>query len=103
MITELLSYDWPGNVRELENCVERMILFSEKDQITDSFLTTRGPSMKIENEVNGAFQLDVIERETIIKALDQSEWNKVKAAKLLNIGRKALYNKINKFHIEPKQ
>lgn len=103
VISELLSYDWPGNVRELENCVERMILFSEKNHITESFLTTRWLSSTIKNESNSEFQLDVIEKETIIRALNESAWNKVRAARLLNIGRKALYNKMNKLQIEPEK
>lgn len=103
VIEKLRSHDWPGNVRELENCVERMILFSEGDMVTQPFLITGKTSQIADGEINREFHLDTIEREAIIKALDQSEWNKVKAAKLLNIGRKALYNKINKLHIKPKQ
>ncbi len=100
IITELLTYNWPGNVRELENCVERMILFSNKGPITKSYLPTKNLSNEIEKETNNRFQLDIIEKETIISALDESGWNKVKAARLLHIGRKALYNKMKKLQIE---
>ncbi len=100
VIDELVAHDWPGNVRELENCIERMILFTDTDTITDPFL---GNSRTLKNTRDNSLDkldLNIIERETVIKALDKSGWNKVEAAKLLNIGRKALYNKIKKFEIE---
>ncbi len=99
VIEELVSHDWPGNVRELENCVERMILFTENEMITDSYLESRG---KYKKEKMPASKLDlgIIEKETVISALNRTGWNKAEAAKMLNIGRKALYNKIKKFEIE---
>ena len=99
VIEELVAHHWPGNVRELENCVERMILFTEGDTITSSFLEN---SRLVKRGVSDQRELDlnIIEREAVLSALEQSGWNKVEAAKLLNIGRKALYNKIKKFEIE---
>jgi len=99
VIKELVAHNWPGNIRELENCVERMILFSGGDTIFSSFLEssslyTRGVHVPRELDLN------IIEKETVLRALEESGWNKVEAAKLLNIGRKALYNKIRKFEIE---
>ena len=76
-----------------------MILFTENDTITDSHLESRGIYKKGKHSPTN-LNLNIIEKEAVISALNQSGWNKVEAAKLLNIGRKALYNKIKKFEIE---
>ncbi|MCK5686865.1 sigma-54-dependent Fis family transcriptional regulator [bacterium] len=102
VISELISSDWPGNVRELENCVERMILFTEDNTIQKSFLANCLPVYKQNTVLPDILDLNKLEKETVSRALEQSNWNKVEAAKLLNIGRKALYNKINKFEIKKK-
>ncbi len=99
VLAELVTFDWPGNVRELENCVERMILFTESAIIQNSFMGNILPGKNGNEELPSGLDLNLIEKETIMKALEQSSWNKVEAAKLLNIGRKSLYNKINKFNI----
>ena len=99
VIEELISYNWPGNVRELENCVERMFLFNEGDTISKSFLDLR-KQYKRGQLSSAEFDLNLIEKEAVLSALNHTGWNKAEAAKLLNIGRKALYNKIRKFEIE---
>jgi len=111
---EILSlYDWPGNVRELENCIERMTVICPENIITEEYLPQEikdagngslGDKRHNEDsagymDLSGNLHLDEIERETVIKALKRTNWNKSEAARLLNIDRKALYNRIRKYNL----
>jgi len=99
----LVKYKWPGNIRELKNCIERLVVVSKSDTITMDCLPEEfigknyGKNSFI--STNGNLSLPEIEKEVVIKALEKSNWNKSLAAKLLNIDRKALYNRINKYNI----
>lgn len=100
----LKSYDWPGNIRELENVLERAISIIERDTIIKpehlpSSLT--GISM---DKTMGSLEeiLCNAERQAIVDALMIEKGNKSKAAKLLNISRTSLYEKMTKYSIEEK-
>ncbi|MCP4702832.1 MAG: sigma-54-dependent Fis family transcriptional regulator, partial [Gammaproteobacteria bacterium] len=84
----LEHYVFPGNVRELENILERAITLCEnnKIQVEDLQLPEFGGSPQIEN-LTGHLDplLDDVQKETILNALEQTRWNKTKAAKLLGI------------------
>jgi DNA-binding NtrC family response regulator len=97
----LEDYCWPGNVRELANVVERAILISvDRDEIVPDDLpqTIVAPSFsqsKRERTLsNDALRLDSMEKEHIEKVLEFAGGNKSKAARLLGISRKKLYQKI---------
>ena len=99
----LIQYNWPGNVRELENCLERLIVICQDDMIT---LKCLPEEMFGEKSIKNFFvsrkenyTLDEIEKDAVEKALEKAKWNKSQAAKLLNIDRKALYNRIKKYNI----
>jgi len=103
------KYDWPGNLRELKNVIKRAVLLSSGDMIhTDTLPTemlTAINSQKIEKPVNAnIYDLKALqetqERELIVKTLSDVKYNKSKAARLLNIDRKTLYLKIEKYGIE---
>ncbi len=106
------KYDWPGNIRELQNVINRSVLLSRDDLIKPEFLPDeirfnslhpgRSLSTKPDNdEVRELKQATLItEKEVIINALMESKYNKSKAAKMLNIDRKTLYNKIKQYEIE---
>src|SRR5690606_29389694 len=122
------AYDWPGNLRELRNTIRRMVLLTkgkvsgldtrpedmihavkndsrgedtplaadsrehhDKSSPTGSTPTTGEVDLKLHNEQH--------ERNLIIEVLNQTRYNKSKAAKLLNIDRKTLYNKMEKYDI----
>jgi DNA-binding NtrC family response regulator len=113
----LVNYDFPGNVRELENAVERAVIIASGRQIEiedlpeainkkvqefrenarrDRILSaTNGDSVKIEFEVPTS--IDEIERQTIAATLDFTHGDKSRAAKLLGIGRKTLYRKLEQY------
>jgi len=88
----LRAYSWPGNLRELENIVKRATLLSNGHIITSSQL----PEELTEKKSSPQFALTdpQSEKEMIIKALDASNYNKTKTARLLQIDRKTLYNKL---------
>ncbi|WP_019538051.1 sigma-54-dependent transcriptional regulator [Proteiniphilum acetatigenes] len=97
----LKNYNWPGNLRELRNVIRRAVLFTRGDSITvDSLpvLTTK----KEESLPKAAISLSIEpeeEREKILRALEQVKGNKTKAAILLQIDRKTLYNKMHQYNI----
>ena len=100
LMDKLISLNWPGNVRELENCIERMMVISPDDVLDEDLLPDEledeGASTRAEAQ---NYNLSDIEKNVLIEALEKSNWNKSKAAKLLNIDRKALYNRIIKYNI----
>jgi DNA-binding NtrC family response regulator len=101
----LLSYDWPGNIRELENAIERCILFSEGEAITVSDLPPEIRDRRLSQPLEGDTSLKAqvraaaerVERDLIIKALNQTKGNVTHAARLLKISRKSLQNKMKEF------
>lgn len=99
----LLEYDWPGNVRELENVLERAIVTSETDVLSDKIISQIiGPIDRQSFEVN-QFQFLSLEKmeEIMIKtALSKYGYNlsgKKSAAQALNISLATLYNKLRKY------
>lgn len=100
----LLNYDWPGNLRELKNVIKRMVLLTpgdtaEMESLPDEMILAikqspkpGGSDLKAINESN--------EKTLIIETLIKVKYNKSKAAKLLNIDRKTLYSKMERYEIE---
>jgi len=88
-------YNWPGNLRELQNTVKRAALLTVGDYIEKEALPKEiifgKKNLNLENE----FSKDAYEKKQILKALKETNFNKSKAAKLLQVTRKTLYNKIN--------
>lgn len=95
----LLDYPWPGNLREMRNVIKRAVLFTQGDTIPVDAL-----SQEVATEVREmpltAFSRTDYEKDRILSALKQTNFNKSKAAKLLRITRKTLYNKINQYQLE---
>ncbi|MCA9652045.1 MAG: sigma-54-dependent Fis family transcriptional regulator [Myxococcales bacterium] len=106
-LERLLAYDWPGNVRELENTIEHAVVMSEGPWIGVVALPerTRGRSSTGEHYVM-RFPLDdlsvkrahrLVEREFILRALEQTSGNRTHAARLLDLSHRALLYKIKEF------
>ena len=104
----LLKYPWPGNVRELENSVERAVLLSDGIELKSNDLPQQlewlheqgklvetAESTPIEDSLQpGIKPLRDVEREAIIIALNQTDWNIALTARELGISRNTLYRKI---------
>jgi DNA-binding NtrC family response regulator len=96
----LIRYDWPGNVRELENVIERASILSDSEAIGREDLSISSHSAHA-----GAVDehplppLQEMERDYILKLLEQAGGNQTKASRLLGIDRKTLYLKMKKYGI----
>ena len=90
-----LSYDWPGNVRQLKNTLHYAVAVSLKDLVDIADL----PPGLLQQESSEAPSnvRDKMEKELILSMLQKAGYNKKKAAELLNVSRKTLYNKIEKY------
>ena len=102
------NYDWPGNLREMKNVVKRAVLLTRDDTVTLHSLPPEMiesmRAMEAREKTAGVYDLkalqEVQEREMILKTLKEVRYNKSKAARILNIDRKTLYLKMDKYGIE---
>ncbi|MDY8135033.1 sigma-54 dependent transcriptional regulator [Aquimarina sp. 2201CG5-10] len=93
------KYDWPGNLRELKNIVRRSVLLSQKDMITlDVLPNDVAYATHRDKQTYGLFK-NQNEQELILDALEKANGNKAKAARMLSIDRKTLYNKLKQYDI----
>jgi DNA-binding NtrC family response regulator len=106
----LMNYAWPGNVRELENLLERVMILRSEGEITAEDLPVQfhrprersHPAPRVSdagiefNEVIAQLETDLI-----LQALEQTHWNKNRAAGLLGLNRTTLLEKIKKKGLEP--
>jgi DNA-binding NtrC family response regulator len=119
----MMSYDWPGNVRELQNAIERMAALNsgpvmnivdlpsalQNNYGSDSPVyaaavaagtqTAQLPLHHSPPRRTGLF-LPTIEKETILKALEEAQGDRARAAQMLGIGRTTLYRKLKEYKIE---
>ena len=119
----MMSYDWPGNVRELQNAIERMAALNsgpvmnivdlpsalQNNYGSDSPVyaaavaagtqTAQLPLHHSPPRRTGLF-LATIEKETILKALEEAQGDRARAAQMLGIGRTTLYRKLKEYKIE---
>ncbi len=98
----LVAQDWPGNVRELSNFVERLVVFAEDERIARADVERelarsprrgRAPAPTVASETLGE-RRDEAERAAILDALARAGGNRTKAARLLGVSRRTLYNKL---------
>jgi DNA-binding NtrC family response regulator len=105
----LMAYQWPGNVRQLENAIERAVAFTAgRSQIDVDDLPTEVQQAKENAEASsvtlpeGGMDLDAfvanIERELIQRSLERTNGNKGQAARLLNLKRTTLVEKLKRLH-----
>jgi DNA-binding NtrC family response regulator len=102
LLQSLLSYSWPGNIRELENLMKRYVLFNCEEWVCEELV--RGARETIAQELSqpGAVSLKEItkkavrelEREAILRVLQANQWNRKRAACVLNISYRALLYKL---------
>ena len=92
VIRLFMCYDWKGNIREMQNVIERAIIFSEDDvlQISDIGPLASYTIALTEEKENLHTAMRAYEKEHICRILNKHNWNKVDAAKALNIGLSSL-------------
>jgi DNA-binding NtrC family response regulator len=93
----LSSYPWPGNVRELQNAIERAVVVGRGEVVTAADLplrVTQAPSSSAPGSLAEA------ERAHIQSVLDSAGWNITRAARILDVDRVTLYNKIRKYELK---
>jgi len=104
-IEALQEHDWPGNVRELHNVIERAVLLenTEKIGLSNIVIDSAKPDQFFDstraNKIKD-FSLAKAECELIARALQETKWQKTKAAELLGISRATLYAKVKQHNIE---
>jgi two-component system response regulator HydG len=100
-MTRLIQYPWPGNVRELENCIQRALavgagpLIRERDLLSNVLNYVGGGSRAEE-----VATLQRMERQAILQALDTTGGDRVRAARLLGIGKSTIYRKLKEYGLE---
>ncbi len=103
LMSHFEEYRWPGNVRELENIIERIIVLSDGDLVRSADLPA---SLRVEPDRKNLLQLklppegislEAVERELIVTALRKFDWNQSRAAKYLDMSRKTLIYRMEKF------
>src|SRR3954452_19036427 len=102
----MTEYSWPGNVRQLESAIERAILLCEGDYITVEDLPS-DLRQDVGPQSDGAFKLpseginfEDVERDLITQAMEQTDYNITKAAKLLGLTFRTLQYRLEKFGIK---
>ncbi len=103
------TYRWPGNVREMENVIERVVVLARGDEITvndlPEFLRRERPAAEefhFDLPPQG-ISLEGVEKELIVRALEKFDWNQTHAARYLDISRKTLIYRMEKFGLRKEQ
>lgn len=106
LLPHFATHRWPGNVRELENVVERLVVLAPGDEITvedlPDFLHRERPTLEsihLELPPEG-ISMEAVERELVVRALQRFNWNQTKAAEYLDISRKVLIYRMEKFALK---
>ena len=103
----LIKNDWPGNVRELENAMERAVILATGEYIESSNLpltviadyeSAKGHTT-YNQDISASKSLGEVEREAILSTLEQTNWNKAKAAQILGVTRATLHKKLKLYGV----
>jgi len=101
-MARLMSYEWPGNVRELENCLQRALALGSTSLIRVEDL----PSNLVyfvgrpRHDVAALTTLRELEQRHILQALEATKGDRLRAAKLLGIGKTTIYRKLKEYGLE---
>jgi two-component system response regulator HydG len=100
----LMRYEWPGNIRELENTIERSVIMTHGEYISPADLPMNMQALIVELDdntgVKPGWSIREVEKDLIIKTLEQTNGNRTKAAEILGITRKTLQNKLKEYELE---
>jgi len=110
LLSLLQGYHWPGNIRQLENLMKRYVILGSEESISQELLSKKNisPNLAEFPEVTGASislkkmtkeMVREFERQIIVKMLQAHSWNRVQAARALNISYRALLYKLKESHL----
>lgn len=88
------QFEWPGNVRELENAVERAMVVAKAPEIREEDFSLRPGTTVVAPDGR---TLDEVEKDYILRVLEECSFNQTKAAEVLDIDRVTLHNKLKKY------
>jgi len=102
VMARLMSYDWPGNVRELENCVQRALALGSAPEIRVVDLPSNLLYLVGEprHDPRTLATLQELEQRAILQALEATQGDRLRAAKLLGIGKTTIYRKLKEYGLE---
>jgi two-component system response regulator HydG len=103
-MTTLMRYAWPGNIRELENAVERAVIMCRGEFISPDDLPANLKALVEQAADNGigvqpGYSLREVEKELILKTLEQTGGNRTRAAEILGVTRQTLQKKLKEYDI----
>jgi two-component system response regulator AtoC len=100
----LQNHGWPGNIRELRNAIERAMLLTDGEELTDAdFPLGASAGARLTEGVQlpaHGIDLEQLERSLVVQALERSGWNQTRAATLLGVNRDQIRYRIEKFKLE---
>src|SRR5579863_6787866 len=104
-LTRLMAHGWPGNVRELENCIQHALAMGASPEIEVSDLPANLANVASTATAAGKSPADVpsldqLERHAILRALEETGGDRLRAAKLLGIGKTTIYRKLKEYGLE---
>jgi DNA-binding NtrC family response regulator len=100
VLQRMVIYNWPGNIRELENLIERLVTMSTTDNISIGDLPDYLNIKKTYSSNKIKTVVQEVEKEHILKILEQTNWTKKETAEILGITTKSLWEKIKKYNIK---
>lgn len=96
---KLMDYDYPGNVRELQNILERAVIMEFGNSLTLDFMPGVNTAFRHTKTINPDGSLEELEKEHIKRVIQQVDYNKSHAARILGIARKTLREKMQKYNL----
>lgn len=99
-IDALKKYPWPGNIRELKNVIERAMILSESEILTQNLLPKEFSSGGSKPGLGNSLSLEELEKEYILRIYNETGNNKTQTAKKLGIGSATLYRKLKDYGMD---
>ncbi|MBI4458670.1 MAG: sigma-54-dependent Fis family transcriptional regulator [Acidobacteria bacterium] len=105
LIESFLHYDWPGNVRQLENSIKRYLILPDLQLVlselngSNTLVSAPIPETRLLKEIS-AQAAETAEREMVLRMLEETNWNRKRAARELGVCYKALLNKLKKWQLK---